>query len=305
MLVLTCIALVALFVLSKLMLIIPMAEVCVIERLGKFRVVLKPGFHLLIPFLDRVAYRHETREEPLDIPSQSCISQDNTQIDVDGLIYIQVMDGHKASYGIENYKRACINLAQTTMRSEIGKLSLGKTFSERDQLNEIIVKEIDKASQPWGIKVLRYEVKNITPSLGVINTLEKQMEAERNKRAKITLAEAEKEATINLSVGERQAKINISEGEKQQRINEAKGRGKEITILAEATAKGMELVGTALEEPGGDDAMRLRLLSSFIDQTGEVLGNAKITIMPAEMTNVTALFKGLDQISQPLTGASK
>ena len=197
------------FILVKLILIVPMREVCVIERLGKFRAVLQPGLHILIPFIDRVAYRHEIREQVLDIPAQSCISRDNIQFDVDGLVYIQVMDGAKASYGIEDYRRASINLAQTTMRSEIGKLKLSQTFSERDTLNETIVREIDKASDPWGIKVLRYEVKNITPSENVVQTLEKQMEAERQKRAEITLAQAEKESTINLSEGERQEAINL------------------------------------------------------------------------------------------------
>lgn len=228
------------FILYKLLLIVPMREVNVIERLGKFRAVLQPGFHFLIPFFDRVAYKHEIREQVLDVPPQSCISKDNTQLEVDGLVYLKVMDGKLASYGIENYRLAAVNLAQTTMRSEIGKLNLSQTFSERDSLNESIVREIDKASDSWGIKVLRYEIKNITPSRHVIHTLEKQMEAERSKRAEITLANAEKAAMINLSEGERQEAINVSEGQKQKRINEAKGTAYEISIVAKAKAEGID-----------------------------------------------------------------
>jgi len=280
-----------------------MKEVCIIERLGKFRAIMRPGLHFLIPFIDRVAYRHETREQVLDIPSQSCISRDNIQIEVDGLVYIQVMDGAKASYGIEDYRRACINLAQTTMRSEIGKLKLGQTFSERDKLNETIVSEIDKASDPWGIKMLRYEVRNITPSENVIHTLEKQMEAERRKRAEITLAEADKESTINLSQGERQEAINISEGDKQRQINEAHGFAKEIEILTEATAEGMNMIAKASMSPGGDKAIKMRLLEQFINQTGSILKTADVSIMPAEMAKLEGFFEGMDKVTQTVQGA--
>ena len=217
----TILMLIVAFIAYNLILIVPMRELCVIERLGKFRSTLEPGLHFLIPFVDRVAYRHETRELCVNIPHQSCISRDNIQIDVDALLYIKVMDAYKASYGIEDYLIAAINLAQTTVRSEVGKLRLSQTFSERDALNETIVREIDNASETWGIKVMRYEVMNITPSRNVIDVLEKQMEAERQKRAEITLANAERDSTINLSEGERQEAINLSEGERQKRINEA------------------------------------------------------------------------------------
>lgn len=286
-----------LFILVKLVLIVEMREVCVIERLGKFRAVKQPGLHFLIPFFDRVAYRHETREQVLDIPSQSCISRDNIQINVDGLVYIQVMDGEKASYGIEDYRKASVNLAQTTMRSEIGKLTLSETFSERDALNETIVREIDKASDPWGIKVLRYEVHNITPSDNVIHTLEKQMEAERQKRAEITLAEAEKESTINLSEGVRQEAINLSEGDKQRQINEAQGRAKEIEILADATAQGIALIAQASTVPGGDQAIRTRLLSEFINQIGEILKTADVSVLPAQVAQLDGFFTGMEQVT--------
>lgn len=291
------------FIVIKLVLIVQMKEVCVIERLGKFRAVMQPGIHFLIPFFDRVAYRHETREQVLDIPAQSCISRDNIQISVDGLVYIQVMDGAKASYGIEDYRRASINLAQTTMRSEIGKLNLSQTFSERDALNETIVREIDKASDPWGIKVLRYEVRNITPSDNVIHTLEKQMEAERQKRAEITLAEAEKESTINLSQGQRQEAINLSEGDKQKQINEAHGRAKEIEILTQASAEGINLIAAAAAKPCGEQAIKMRLLEQYIGQTSDILQTADVSILPSEVAKLEGFFNGMDKVTQHIQGA--
>lgn len=291
-----------LFILFKLILIVEMREVCVIERLGKFRAVMQPGIHFLIPFFDRVAYRHETREQVLDIPAQSCISKDNIQIDVDGLVYIKVMDGAKASYGIEDYRRASVNLAQTTMRSEIGKLNLSQTFSERDTLNETIVREIDKASDPWGIKVLRYEVRNITPSLNVIHTLEKQMEAERRKRAEITLANAERDSVINLSEGQRQQAINLSEGDKQKQINEAEGRAREIEIIADATASGMQMIAESAKQPCGDEAIKMRLMQAFIQQTGDIIKEADVSIMPTEVAQLEGFFKGMDNVTANVQG---
>ena len=291
------------FILYKLMLIVPMREVNVIERLGKFRTVLKPGFHFLVPFVDRVAYRHDTREEVLDVPPQSCISKDNTQLEVDGLVYLKVMDGKLASYGIEDYRRAAVNLAQTTMRSEIGKLTLSQTFSERDSLNESIVREIDKASDPWGIKVLRYEIKNITPSIHVIHTLEKQMEAERRKRAEITLANAEKDAMINISQGERQEAINLSEGQKQKRINEAVGSGQQITIIAKAKSEGMEMICNSLANQGGNDAMNMMLKEQFISQVGNILSESQVSIVPAEMAKLEGFFEGMEQVTHAVAKA--
>ncbi|MGL5047798.1 MAG: SPFH domain-containing protein [Shewanella sp.] len=302
MFVFTLVILFIFFILYKLMLIVPMREVHVIERLGKFRAVLNPGLHFLIPFFDRVAYRHDTREQVLDVPPQSCISKDNTQLEVDGLVYLKVMDGKLASYGIENYRKAAVNLAQTTMRSEIGKLSLSETFSERDSLNESIVREIDKASEPWGIKVLRYEIRNITPSRNVIHTLEKQMEAERRKRAEITLANAEKAAMINMSEGERQEAINLSEGQKQKRINEAKGTGQEIAIIAKAKSEGMAMISQALAVNGGTDAMNMLLKEQFIAQVGKILKDAQVSVVPAEMAKLEGFFEGMEQVTQTMSG---
>ncbi len=290
---LTLLALIA--IVLKTFKVVQQRHAFVKERLGKFAGVLGPGFHFLIPFIDRVAYRQEMREQVIDVPSQICITRDNIQVDVDGLVYLQVMDPQKASYGIEDYQMASINLAQTTMRSEIGKLTLHQSFSEREQLNESIVREVDKASNPWGIKVLRYELRNITPSGNVVHTLEQQMEAEREKRAEVTTAEANKEATIQISEGERQAAINISEGEKIRRINEAEGRAKEITLLAEASAYGIRRVGAAILKPGGQDAVRMRILEEFIDEFGKILQGSQVSVVPHDLANIQGFFAGLSR----------
>ena len=298
----TVLVLISIIVLAKTAVVVPMREAYVIERLGKFRCVLEPGFHILIPFFDRIAYRHEMREQPLDVPPQSCITRDNMQVTVDGLIYLRVMDPQRASYGIENYRLASVNLAQTTMRSEIGKLALHEAFSERDKLNDAIVQEIDKASDPWGVKVLRYEVKNITPSRQVIHTLEKQMEAERARRAAVTLATAEKEATINRSQGERQQAINLSAGEKQRRINEANGRAQEITIVADATSKGIGMVAQALSRPGGDRAVRMRIVEHFIKELGRIVRTSNVSVVPTELAKIESTFRGIGRVSQTMAG---
>lgn len=293
---LTIMAAIILFVLWNTLLVVHMRECVVVERLGKFRGVLNPGFHFLIPFFDRIAYRHETREQVMDIPSQMCITNDNMQVDVDGLVYLKVIDPKKASYGIGNYRRAAINMAQTTMRSEVGKLSLSRIFSEREELNDKIVKEIDLASEPWGIKVLRYEIKNISPSKHVVTTLEKQMEAEREKRAEITLATAKKESQILQSEGERQEAINLSEGEKQKRINLATGKAKEIELLATATAEGTRLVAEAINKPGGSKAVKMQLLEQYIEQLNAVLGAAHVTVLPDQMASMKAFFEGNEKL---------
>jgi len=301
----TILILVVGFIAYHLVLIVPMRELCVIERLGKYKATLEPGLHFLIPFVDRVAYRHETRELCLNIPHQSCISRDNIQIDVDALLYIKVMDAYKASYGIEDYLIAAINLAQTTVRSEVGKLRLSETFSEREALNETIVREIDHASEPWGIKVMRYEVMNITPSSNVIDVLEKQMEAERQKRAEITLANAERDSTINLSQGERQEAINLSEGERQKRINEASGRAREISILATATAEAMTAIALAIELPGGEQAVNVRLVESYIDQVDSLFERSDVSIVPTELANIEGMFEGFDRVATSISRTSK
>ncbi len=286
-----------LFLVWKTCLVVPMREHVVKERLGKFAGVLQPGLHLLIPFIDRMAYRQEMREQVIDVPPQACITRDNIQVEVDGLVYLRVMDAEKASYGIGNYTLAAINLCQTTMRSEIGKLSLDNTFSEREAVNENIVREVDKASEPWGIKLLRYEIRNITPSVKVVETLEKQMEAERRKRAEITLATADKESRINLSLGERQEEVNLSQGERQRRINLATGRAKEIELLAEASAFGIRRVAEALQKPGGPAAMRMRIVEQYIDELGKILRDARVSVLPVQLAALKGFFEGVARVT--------
>lgn len=297
---LTIITIITLFVLFNTVIIVSTRESFVIERLGKFRKVLKPGLHFLLPFFDRIAYRHEIREQVFDIPSQVCITKDNMQVEVDGLVYLKVMDPHKASYGIGDYRNAAVNLAQTTMRSEIGKMNLSKAFSERDDLNEKIIKEVDIASDPWGIKVLRYELKNIRPSQHVMATLEKQMEAERAKRAEITMATADKESRITLSEGHKIESINVSEGSRQKRINEAKGNAREIELIAAATSEGVKLVAEAINLPGGDKAVKMQLVEQYINQVGNVMEHANVSVLPSEMANVKAFFEGAERFAKPL-----
>jgi len=300
--ILTIFTMVILFILWKMFVVIPMREVAIKERLGKFKARLMPGFHFLIPFIDRVAYRQEMREQVLDIPSQSCITRDNVQVEVDGVVYIKVMDAEKASYGIGNYYNASVSLAQTTMRSEIGKLDLDETFSERDKINENIVREIDIASDPWGLKFIRYEIRNITPSATMLDTMEKQMEAERHKRADITLALGKKEADINISEGVRQETINVSEGKRQERINESTGKAKEIQLVAEATANGIRKVASAIQKPGGDKAIQMRIVEQFIDEFGSILENSQITVVPENLANIKGFFEGLNRVT---TGMSE
>ncbi len=301
----TVLVLLAIAVLWNTLLIVPAREEVLKERFGKFADVLQAGFHLLIPFVDRVAYRLERREQVIDIPPQSCITKDNIQVEVDGLVFLKVVDSYKASYGIANYKRASINLAQTTMRSEIGKLTLEQTFSERENINQSIVKEIDMASDPWGIKMLRYEIKNITPSLRVLETLEKQMEAERQKRAQITLAVADKEARINVSEGERQEAINLSEGDRQRRINEANGRSEEIALLATASASAITAIATAIRQPGGALAVKMEVLEQFIEAFGRILEASDVSVVPAQLATLQGFFEGIGEVAKKLPAGSE
>ena len=289
--------LILLFIIWKMFVVVPMREAVIKERLGRYSGTLQPGFHFLVPFIDRIAYRQEMREQVLDVPPQVCITRDNVQVEVDGVVYLKVMDAAKASYGIGDYRMAAVSLAQTTMRSEIGKLSLDDTFSERERVNENIVREIDKASEPWGVKMIRYEIRNITPSKHMLDTMEKQMEAERNKRADITMAEGRKESRINLSAGERQEAINLSEGEKQKRINEALGRAKEIEIIADASARGISRIAAAIKKPGGIQAIRMRVLEQYIEEFGRVVHYANVNVMPQQIAGIKAFFEGFSQVT--------
>lgn len=287
----------AYFIFTRLFQIVEMREEIIQERLGKYRKTLKPGFHFLIPFVDKPAYYQEMREQVLDVPSQTCITKDNIEVAVDGLVYLKVMESHKASYGISDYKAAAVNLAQTTMRSEIGKITLDDTFSEREQMNENIVREIDKAADPWGIKVLRYEIKNIRPSNEIVDTMEKQMEAEREKRAEITRSEGERQARIYESEGVQRSQVLISEAERQRRINEALGRAKEIELVATATANGIRRIAQAIERPGGDMAIKTKLLEQYIQQFGHILKTSNVSVLPTETANLKTFFEGVSSIS--------
>jgi regulator of protease activity HflC (stomatin/prohibitin superfamily) len=285
--------LLGLFFLYKMVIIVAEREHVIVERLGKYQRTLRPGIYLLIPFIDRAAYTQEIREQVIDIPSQAVITKDNIQVSVDGLLYLKVMDAKKASYGIGNYMAASINLAQTTMRSEVGKITLGEIFSEREKVNANIIREIDKASDPWGVKVLRYEVKDIAPTHHVIETLEKQMEAEREKRAEITRATAEKEQLINVSMGKRTHAINLSEGTKQKSINEAEGRAMAIKLVADATARSLHMVRAAISTPGGAEAVKMRIIEQYIDQLGEVIDGNNVSIFPANLASLKGIVEEL------------
>lgn len=291
-------------VVTRLFIIVEMREEVIQERLGKFKKTLTPGFHFMIPFVDRAAYHQEMREQVIDVPSQTCITKDNIEVAVDGLIYIKVMDSYRASYGISNYIAAAVNLAQTTMRSEIGKITLDDTFSERDMMNENIVKEIDKAADPWGIKVMRYEIKNISPSNDIVDTMEKQMEAEREKRAEITNSEGYREARINESKGEQQSQILISEAQRQRRINEARGRAKEIELVAMATANGIRRVASAIEKPGGDLAVKTKLIEQYINQFGKIIKNTNVSVLPTETANLKTFFEGVGSLKKTVNSNS-
>jgi regulator of protease activity HflC (stomatin/prohibitin superfamily) len=281
---------------SKTFIVVSERHAVVKERLGKFQGVLKPGFHFMVPLLDRAAYTQEMREQAIDVPPQTCITKDNIQVEVDGIVYVQVMNPQSASYNVSDYRQSAINLAMTTMRSEIGKLSLEQTFSERDQINDSIVKEIDKDSVNWGIKVRRYEIKNITPSLAVVHTMEKQMEAERQKRASITSSTGAKEAKILVSEGEMQQSIALSEGEKQKRINEANGRAAEIRLIADAQAKGVSEVAAAILTAGGDAAVKAQLAEQYIHELGRILEGADVSVVPESIAQMRGFFEGVSQV---------
>ena len=291
---------VTVFVVYNTFIIVEMREKVIVERFGKYHDTLEPGFHFVIPFVDRVAYRHETREQVLDVPHQKCITKDNIEVEVDGIVYLKVMDAYKASYGINDYRLAAVNLAQTTMRSEVGKITLDDTFSERDAMNEAIVEELDEASDPWGVKVMRYELKDIQPSQDIVLTMEQQMEAERDKRAEITESSGDRDAQINTSEGEREASILMSEGRRRQRINEAEGEARETELLAEATAHGIERVADAIAQPGGSLAVKMRLTEQFIDRLGEVVDGANVSVLPVEAANLKSFFEGASEVTNPL-----
>ena len=276
--------------------IVPQKSAFIVERLGKYAKTLEAGFHILIPFIDRVAYKHSLKEVAVDVPSQSCITRDNIAVEVDGVLYLQVMDPAKASYGIDNFMFASTQLAQTTMRSEIGKLELDRTFEEREAINGSIIQAVDKASDPWGIKITRYEIKNIEPPNSVKDALEKQMRAEREKRAAIAESEGQRQAITNVAEGDKQEAIKKSEGEKMKRINEAEGRSQEIEMIAIATAEGIRKIAESIQAPGGEDAVNLRVAEQYIREFGKLAQKSNSVIIPSNLSDIGGMVASVTSL---------
>jgi regulator of protease activity HflC (stomatin/prohibitin superfamily) len=283
-------AFVVLIVIAKTAVVVPQQSAYVIERLGRYRATLGAGFHVLLPFVDTIAYKHTLKEQAIDIPAQVCITRDNVQVGVDGILYLKVLNPERASYGISNYMFAISQLAQTTLRSEVGKIDLDRTFEERANINQAVVSELDKASEPWGVKVLRYEIKNITPPGDILAAMEKQMRAEREKRATILTSEATRDAVINTAEGAKQEVIKASEARRQQQINEAEGEASAILAVATATAEGLRRVAEALRLPGGAEAMQLRIAEQYITQFGELARKTNTVVLPANVSDLGSMI---------------
>ena len=276
--------------------VVPQRSVYIVERLGKYSRTLDAGFHVLIPFIDKIAYKQNLKEQAIDVASQICITRDNIAVEVDGILYLQVIDPQKASYGIDNYKFAVVQISQTTMRSIIGKMELDKTFEERETVNGSIVEAVDKASDPWGIKVSRYEVKNISPPQSIRDAMEKQMRAEREKRALIAESEGDKQAKINRAEGDKQEAIARSEGEKQRRINEAAGRAAEIEMVAVATAKGITEIATSIRAEGGMNAVNLRVAEQYLTEFGKLAKTNNTMIVPADLSDIAGVISSITSV---------
>ncbi len=287
------------FTIARAAVIVSQQQAAVVERLGKYSQTLRAGFHILIPFIDRLAYRHSLKEQATDIPAQTCITSDNVQVGVDGVLYLQVLDPQGASYGVADYRFAITQLAQTTLRSEIGKIDLDRTFEDRARINAAVVSELDKASEPWGVKVLRYEISNITPPQDVLQAMEKQMRAEREKRAVVLTSEGERDSNVNKAEGEKQRVIKESEAQKARQINEAEGEATAILAVARATAEGMREVAAAVRAEGGIEAMQLRIAEQYVEQFGKLAQQGNTFVLPANMSDIgsmialaTGLFRG-------------
>ncbi len=292
-------------VLVKTAVVVPQRSEYVVERLGKYRGTLQAGFHILIPFFDRVAYKRSLKEEPIDIAAQTCITSDNVTLEVDGVLYLQVIDAKKSAYGIDNYHFAVAQLAQTSLRSAIGKIELDKSFEARETLNGQVVMALDEAAINWGVKVLRYEIKDIQPPRTVLEAMEKQMKAEREKRAEIARSEAIKQATINRAAGERAEAIALSEGEKIKRINEAEGKAQEILMVAEASAEGIRKVAKSLSLPGGTEAANLEVAKGYITEFGNLAKENNTMILPANLTDVAGMVTAAMSTIQQNKAAAK
>ena len=297
-------AVIVVIVIAKTATVVPQQSAYVIEYLGKYSRTLQAGFHILMPFFEKIAYRHSLKEIALDIAEQVCITRDNVQVAVDGILYMQVLDPHLASYGITNYGFAITQLAQTTLRSEIGKIELDRTFEARGAINSNVVNELDKASAPWGVKVLRYEIKNITPPRDILQAMEKQMRAEREKRAVILASEGERDAKINGAEGDKQRVIKQSEANKQRQINEAEGQAAAILAVATATAEGLRQVGIALSDRGGIEAMQLRIGEEYVKQFGNLAQSGTTLIVPANLTDLASIVTMATSIARKPAGTA-
>jgi regulator of protease activity HflC (stomatin/prohibitin superfamily) len=283
-------AIVVIIVLAKTAIVVPQQNAFVVERLGKYSGTLNAGFHILIPFMDVIRYRMSLKEDAIDIPEQICITRDNVQVGVDGVLYMKILDPERTAYGIANYTFAITQLAQTTLRSEVGKIELDRTFEERTNINTQVVSELDKATEAWGVKVMRYEIKNITPPKDVLAAMEKQMRAEREKRAVILTSEGVRDAAINTAEGEKQQAIKASEGNKQQRINEAEGQAAAILSVANATAEGIRMIALSIQAPGGFEAMQLRVAEQYVQQFGNLAKETNTLVLPASLSDVGSML---------------
>src|SRR3954468_23959471 len=283
-------AVLVLIIIAKTAIVVPQQNAYVVERLGRYSGTLEAGFHILLPFVDVIRYKHSLKEMAVDIPAQVCITRDNVQVGVDGVLYLKVMNPERASYGIQDYMFAISQLAQTTLRSEVGKIDLDKTFEERTNINTQVVSELDKATEAWGVKVLRYEIKNITPPHDVLAAMEKQMRAEREKRAVILTSEGSRDAAINTAEGAKQEVIKQSEARKQQQINEAEGQAAAIMAVASATAEGIRRVAESITLPGGFEAVQLRVAEQYIGQFGELAKESNTLVLPANVADVGSMI---------------
>ncbi|MBK6805936.1 MAG: paraslipin [Betaproteobacteria bacterium] len=290
---------VALIVIIRAIRVVPQQHAWIVERLGRFYAVLEPGLNFVIPFVDRVAYRHDLREIPLDVPSQVCITRDNTQLQVDGILYFQVTDPKLASYGSSNYIVAITQLAQTTLRSVIGRMELDRTFEEREQINANVVAALDEAATSWGVKVLRYEIKDLTPPAEILRSMQAQITAEREKRAVIATSEGRRQEQINVAEGAREAAIAKSEGEKQAEINNAQGQAAAILSIAEANAKAIRQVAEAIEAPGGLDAVNLKVAEQYIAAFGNLALKSNTLILPANAADVAGMIATAMSVIRP------
>ena len=305
MIVFVLIALLVLFVLYKTAVVVPQQSAYVVERLGRYHATLNAGFHLLVPFVDAIRYQHTLKEQAMDIPAQVCITRDNVQVGVDGILYMKVLNPERASYGIANYTFAISQLAQTTLRSEVGKIDLDRTFEERTSINSSVVGELDKASEAWGVKVLRYEIKNIEPPQDVLAAMEKQMRAEREKRAVILTSEGQRDAAINTAEGEKQQVIKASEASRQRRINEAEGQAAAIREVASATAEGIREVATAIRTDGGMEAVQLRVAEQYVTQFGQIARQSNTVVVPANVSDVAGMIAAAMKVFDGARGNSR